>query len=328
MDLDEVPVPVREDTFVTVVAVVDEHTTAVVDLTRDAQTLLNSRYANYELVLVDNGLTSEQLIGLVDQLHVLPCIRIIRLSRRYSADTAIFAGLEAAIGDYVVVMTLGVDPVSAVPEVVTLNAAGHDIVQGLSTQRPVGGALTRFGRSMFYRYNRSRLGIDIPVDATNLVGLTRRAVNSLTNVSRNHRYLRHLIRHIGFRVVDYRYAPDTAMLQRSGLVREAVEMISSYSTHPLRMVTIAGVLAAGVNLLYAVYVVAVNIFSPSVERGWTTTSLQLSLMFIIISVILAVQSEYIGRILTESRREPSYFVTEELESDTLLSDLGRRNVSD
>jgi polyisoprenyl-phosphate glycosyltransferase len=318
----------RADMFVTVVAVVDIHTTGVLEISRQAQALLEAHYTNYELVLIDNGLASEQLAALTVALEELPCIRIIRLSRRYSTDTAIFAGLEAAIGDYVVVLTPGFDPISAIPAIVALNAAGNDVVQGISTVPLGGGVLGKIGRSMFYRYNRNRLGIDIPVEATNLVGLTRRTVNSLANVSRNHRYLRHLLRYIGFRMVEYAYTPDRGRERRPGLILEAVEMVSSYSTHPLRVVTVVGVAAAAVNLIYAVYVVAVNIFSPYVERGWTTTSLQLSLMFIVLSVILAVLSEYIGRILTESRQESSYFITEELESNTLISDLGRRNISE
>jgi hypothetical protein len=93
------------------------------------------------------------------------------------------------------------------------------------------------------------------------------------------------------------------------------------------VVTVLGSLAALFNLLYAVYVLTFTLFIGGVMEGWTTTSLQLSLMFFIISVVLAVQSEYVGRILTETRREPSYVIMEELESETLISDLNRRNVS-
>jgi hypothetical protein len=186
------------------------------------------------------------------------------------------------------------------------------------------------GRRLFYWYNRRFLGIDIPLRATYLIGLTRRAVNPLTASQRSHRYLRHLIRFIGFRLTDYSYSPTEGPSRRRTFkagYTEAIEMVSSYSTHPLRVVTVVGVLAGLFNLLYAVYVIVVRLVADRVAEGWTTTSLQLSLMFFVISVIIAVQAEYIGRILTETRREPSYFVMEELESETLIADLERRNVS-
>ena len=113
---------------------------------------------------------------------------------------------------------------------------------------------------------------------------------------------------------------------KSGYV-EAIEMISSYSTHPLRVLTALATLAALFNLFYAVYVVAIQFFVANIVEGWTTTSLQLSLMFFVICGVLAVQSEYLGRILTETRREPTYVIMEELESETLIADLKRRNVS-
>jgi hypothetical protein len=63
-----------------------------------------------------------------------------------------------------------------------------------------------------------------------------------------------------------------------------------------------------------------------VERGWTTTNLQLSVMFFILFLSLAVISEYLGRILSESRRGPEYIVLEELVSSRFIADEGRRNI--
>ena len=108
---------------------------------------------------------------------------------------------------------------------------------------------------------------------------------------------------------------------------DAIEMISSYSTHPLRVVTLLGLAAGALSLVYAGYVVVVTFTQERVAAGWPTTSLELSLMFFVVTVILAVQAEYIGRILSESRREAGYFIVEEIESDTLIAEMERRNVA-
>lgn len=322
--------PVRADIFVSVVSVVNAASEGIGSFLTDLHREVSSRYANYELIVVDNGLTQSELIDARAVLTQLPCIRVLRLSRRFSADNAIFAGLESAIGDYVVVMSPSRDPVDAIPRVVQQVQGGNDIVQGVSSA-PIGGSwVNRTGRRLFYWYNRRYLGVDIPTRATALYGFTRRAVNTLTATSRSHRYVRHLARHVGYQIGEFIYEPKKGAARqrtiKSGYV-EAIEMISSYSTHPLRVFTVVGALAALFNLLYAMYVVAVNLVVADVVEGWTTTSLQLSLMFFVICSVLAVQSEYIGRILTEARREPTYVIMEELESETLISDLQRRNVS-
>lgn len=325
------PLRDREDIFVSVVAVLDASTRGVESFVRALDEEVGRRYANYEVLLVDNGVSVAELIELRSLLTQLPCIRVLRLSRRFSIDNAVFAGIEAAIGDYLVVLNPAHDPATAIAKVVRLlRESDVDIVQGLSTV-PLGstwlGGLTR---RFFYWYNRRFLGVDIPTRATQLTGLTRRAVNSLTATTRSHRYLRHLIRHVGYQISDLHYlpleGPSRKRSVRSDYV-EAVEMISSYSTHPLRVVTIMCAGAAFINLLYAVYVLGLSVLVGGVVEGWTTTSLQLSLMFFTIGIVLAVQSEYIGRILAETRHEPSYVIMEEVESETLIADLERRNVS-
>lgn len=323
--------PERADIFISVVAVVDASTFDVEYFVRSLDGDIRPRYSNYEILLVDNGLAADELTMLRDLLDEIDCVRVLRLSRIFSTDGAIFAGLEAAIGDYLVIVGVEHDPVEVVAPVVDLlRGGGADIVQGIS-QVPIGGTWSSsLGRRVFYWYNRQYLDVDIPSRATQLTGLTRRAVNSLTATARSHRYMRHLIRHVGYRIANFEYMPRVGSTRQRAVgsgAREAVEMISSYSTHPLRVVTLLGSVAALFNLLYAAYVLTFTLVIGGVMEGWTTTSLQLSLMFFIISVVLAVQSEYLGRILTETRREPSYVIMEELESETLISDLHRRNVS-
>ncbi|TFB74348.1 glycosyltransferase [Cryobacterium glaciale] len=325
------PVHQRSDIFVSLVAVVDESTTDVGFFVRSLSDELALRYSNYEILLIDNGLVPSELQTVRTVLRELACIRVLRLSRLFSLDSAVFAGLESAIGDYLIVVTPGHDPISVIPDIIDLLAGtGTDIVQGISSVARRGTWSSRVGRRFFYWYNRKFLHVEIPSRATHLTGLTRRAVNTLTATSRSHRYLRHLIRHVGYGIADLHYEPICGAAAkrsvRSGYL-QAVEMISSYSTHPLRVVTVMGSVAALFNLFYAIYVLTVSFFVGGVVQGWTTTSLQLSIMFFIISIVLAVQSEYLGRILTETRREPSYVIMEELESETLISDMQRRNVS-
>jgi hypothetical protein len=86
------------------------------------------------------------------------------------------------------------------------------------------------------------------------------------------------------------------------------------------MVTVAGMIGALLNLLYALYVLGIYLVKPDVIAGWTTLSLQQSGMFFFICLILAVLSEYVGTILGEVRSRPLYFIAHEANSSVLLED--------
>ncbi len=319
----------RIDAFVSAVTVAEQGTADIARTVESAISVLAENYTNYELVVVDNGIAPEQLTSLRALLRDVACVRILRLSRHFAFDTAVFAGIEAAIGDYVVVFEADRDPISDVPRLVRALIDGGDIIQGISTERAGGSGIERAGRNLFYWYNKRALGVVIPERATYFTAFTRRAVNSLLSSDRQYRYLRHLMRHIGYSIIETPYTPSRGARRTRGVVagtRDGVEMITSYSMRPLRVISIGGLVAAAINLMYALYVVVTFFAVDGVERGWTTTNLQLSVMFFFLFLSLAVLSEYIGRLIAESRREPAYFIMEELASDRLVADEARRNI--
>jgi glycosyltransferase involved in cell wall biosynthesis len=318
-----------EDIFVSVVIVADAEVDALSTYLKDLSSLLEGHYTNYEILLVNNGVDQKEIIDASALLESLPCIRIMSLSQRTRYDTAVFAGLEAAIGDFVCTVNPTVDPIDSIEGIVKQNRE-YDVVQGVSDVPITGAFGNRLGRNLFYWYNRKHINIDIPINATYFASYSRRAVNALTSTHRNHRHIRHLVRLIGFRPTLFSYRPkqnpSNQRSLRTGVI-EALEIATSYSTHPLRFVTWLGVFASFINILYIGYVLALNISNTRVAEGWTTTSLQLSGMFFILFIIMVILAEYVGRILVESRQEPQYYVTDESVSTISMADVSRRNIA-
>ena len=106
----------------------------------------------------------------------------------------------------------------------------------------------------------------------------------------------------------------------------AFVVLSSIS--PLRLVSYLGIVAGSLNLLYVVYVIAVNLVRDHVAEGWTTLSVQMSAMFFMVFLILVMISEYVGRTLEEAGDRPIYDVLEERNSSELLPLHDRRNILD
>lgn len=318
-----------EDIFVSVVVVTKPETREIAAYVKKLSNMLREHYTNYEVVIVDNNASIKEISAVAELLNELPCLRVIKLSQQFKYDTALFAGLEVAIGDYVCTVDAMVDPIKDIVKLVKSNQTA-DVVQGVSSEPIKGKPGSQVGRRIFYWYNRKYVGIDVPLYATYFASYSRRAINSLTSTGRSHRHIRHLARKVGYDYVTNEYEPTqnpgSQRSLRTGVI-EALEIATSYSTHPLRFVTWLGVFAGILNVLYACYVVVVNIVRNDIAAGWTSTSMQLSLMFFVLFMIMVILSEYIGRILTESRREPSYYIADELTSTVALADDKRRNVT-
>lgn len=315
-----------QDIFVSTVVAVEHDFSHPVTYIKQLSELLSANYANYEIVVALNTQSEELLNSLRTLTHELPCIRLLAFSQEQDLDTVIYAGLESVIGDYTCVLVEGIDPVEVVSTIVSANKT-TDIVQGVSSIHPKSIGL---GRRMFYGYSRRYMGIDVPLNATYCIGLSRRAVNAITASSRDHRHIRQLIRVIGFRIENVAYTPNGALNRTWNIqtgILEAFDIATSYSTHPLRLVSWVGVGASLLNLMYAVYVVVVNLSGSEVAQGWTTTSLQLSGMFFLLFLAVVVVSEYIGRTLIEQRHEQRYIISDEYTSTVSIADVNRKNIT-
>lgn len=316
--------------FVSIVYVVDGY---VVDVDKKIVQLassLKSRYANYEILLIDNGMSKQELVSVKDLLGQTPCIRVIRLSRNHDVDTAIFAGIESSIGDYICVLYDN-DPISLVPEFIAKTLT-CDIVFGVARNLRRRSGIERAGARLFYWYSKRYLNIYVPYKSTYFISMDRSVANALTRSGRFMRHIRHMAQRVGFTstTLEYDLPSDSqpyTHVQAKTLVARAIDLISNYSSHPLRVLSYFGIVAGLLNIIYAVYVVVINLSHHDIAKGWTTLSLQSSLMFFILFMILAVLAEYIGKILNEVQQEPPYHIMQELSSTVSIADETRLNVT-
>ena len=108
----------RADTFVSVVAPLHNDGSIVADFIREVHACLEGLYTNFEIVLVDDA-SDDDTVALVSTLLTqLKCLRLMRLSRHMGDETAIVAGLESAIGDYVLTMIPDTDPPAEIEDMV------------------------------------------------------------------------------------------------------------------------------------------------------------------------------------------------------------------
>jgi polyisoprenyl-phosphate glycosyltransferase len=296
--------PLEGDTTETVVAFVEE-TVAV----------LRQLVTHYEIILVDDGVSAATVAGVRALLERYDFVRFLRLSRHFGEETAIAAGLDVAIGDYVIVMLPNMDPPSLIPEFFERARADADIVYGVRLHRKSEPLWYRAGARLFYWYINSVVKAGIPNDSTQFRCMSRQVVNAITQIRDPDQYLRLLTSYIGFRKEALPYSPinrtgEPTVRPKREAVNLARALVMDHTTHPLRTVIWIGVAIA----LFNAVVVAM--------QGGEVHD---ALAFLVLSVMLAFVGEYVGGLSRRMRDRPAYYVREEHTSSVLLRE-ERRNV--
>jgi len=304
------------ESLISIVAPLEGDTTAtVVAFVEETVGVLRQLVTHYEIILVDDGVSAETVAGVRALLERYDFVRFLRLSRHFGEETAIAAGLDVAIGDYVIVMLPNMDPPSLIPEFFERARADADIVYGVRLHRKSEPFWYRAGARLFYWYINSVVKAGIPNDSTQFRCMSRQVVNAITQIRDPDQYLRLLTSYIGFRKEALPYSPinrtgEPTVRPKREAVNLARALVMDHTTHPLRTVIWIGVVIA----LFNAVVVAV-------QGG----ELHDALAFLVLSIMLAFVGEYVGGLSRRMRDRPAYYVREEHTSSVLLRE-ERRNV--
>lgn len=292
--------------------------------------ILSANYGFYELLLVDNDAAPEVQAQVLDVQSRMPNVRLLRLSRCYAQEIALSAALDHCIGDYVVTMDLMTDQPDLVPLLVARASSGYDTVTAeYDTRRRL--LWERLLLGPFCWFASRVLGFVVRPDQSYFRVFSRRFINSLVRIRTRSRYLSCLNGIVGFQHSSIRYHREDSRRPYSvrhalRQLRSAADILVANSGVPLRLASLMGVLASFANIAYLFYVLTVSLVKQHIAEGWITTSLTQTSMFLMIFLILSVLSEYIARLVDETRGQPLYFVESETTSSVAGHGRDRLNV--
>jgi glycosyltransferase involved in cell wall biosynthesis len=307
--------------FVSVVIVVENRAKVLPALLGEFGQRLAAMVNDYELIVVDNA-SSDDTVSVLKELtgvDGLANLQVYGLTRGVDIDTASWAGVENALGDFVVTMEADSSQLDVLPEVLDRACSGYEIVtvRGKAlAQRS--GLLRGFARSLFSRTYRLLTGFDLASESSPFRVLSRRVINYILQhpmPATKYRFLPTL----GFASEHIEFA-DIAFGRSSGFgqsVDRAVKLLVTTTRLPMRLVTGLCLFGALVNVLYCGYVIIIAIVSSNIAPGWVTMSLQLSGMFFLLSLVLLVLGEYVLQVASFSSEGPAYHVGQEYTSARL-----------
>jgi len=322
--------PGDSDVFVSIIAAFHNEAPILGAFVNEISESLSRMFAHYEIILVDDGSTDGTAQRAEELLTQFDHLRLVRLSRRFGLDAAVSAGLELAIGDWVVVMDPNTDPPAIIPEMVERARQRADMIYGVRDKRAHEPLHVRFATNVFYWYAQHVMHLPLQRNATHLRVLSRQAVNAVLQIQKRELYMRVLSLYIGFRSEPFPYK----LIERGGTVRRrsfgemvnlAIAITIENSSHPLRLLSKLALTASMFNVVYAIYVILIYLFKKRVAEGWVTLSLQSALQFFLISLVLTALCEYTGRIFSRMAGSPSFYIMDEKSSAVELRN-DRRNV--
>lgn len=278
--------------------------------------ILQKEKIEYEIVFVDDGSVDGTWREIEAVQKTDNHVNGLHFSRNFGKESAMMAGLENAGGDCCVVMDCDLQhPPETIVAMYRLWQQGYEVVEGVKHTRGKESVFHKMSAGLFYKIISRAIKIDMS-RASDFKLLDRRAVDALLEMPERNAFFRALSSWIGFQSttvefdVQEREAGESKWSTKS-LFRYAVSNIVSFSSAPMNMVGITGILG----LLFAVILgiqTLVNYFSGHAVEGFTTVILLILIMGSFILMGLGVIGYYISKIYEEVKCRPRYIISKKV----------------
>jgi len=295
-----------------------------------AKTLRQRYRLACEVVYVDDGSTDATLAiarGLgAEALDV----QLVSLSRNFGKEAALMAGLDHARRGAVLFMDGdGQHPPDIVEQLVGhWIDGGYDVVYTAKANRDNESLMRRLAVHGFYALINWGARQKIPEDAGDFRLLSPRAAAALRQLPERNRFFKGLASWIGFRQIRVDYEPAArahgiTTFSPSRLVGLSIEGLTSFSVAPLRFASLLGVLLATVAFLFGLSILWETFTTGKSVPGYPSLVVGLMTIGGVQLIMIGIVGEYIGKILSELKARPIYFVAEHsvkpLEAETTAS---------
>lgn len=283
-----------------------------------------------ELLFVDDG-SVDKTWSIITAAHAeTPLVRGIRLSANFGQQNAMFAGFEAAKGDFVITVDSDLqDDISVIRDMIRDARRGVDVVYGVRKARTKDVFFKRFTAEMYYKLMKF-LGVDLVYNHSEFRGISRRALEALMRYREKALFLRGLVRRLGFRTSEVYYAREE---RRAGetkyhflkLLYTALTGITSFTFFPLRLVTLLGLGLFFLSFVLTLWILWQKFINFTAVPGWTSSVLPLAVFSGMQLFCLGIIGEYLTVIFREVKDRPRFHIVETTESGAAAGRDGKKD---
>jgi glycosyltransferase involved in cell wall biosynthesis len=270
-----------------------------------------------EVVYVDDGSTDATL-SIANGLAASSLdVQVVSLSRNFGKEAALMAGLDHARRGAVLFMD---GDGQHAPELVETLVGhwidgGYDVVYTAKAHRDNESAVRRIAVHGFYFLINWGARQKIPEDAGDFRLLSPRAAAALRQLPERNRFFKGLATWIGFKQIRVDYEPASraygvTTFSPGRLLGLSIEGLTSFSVAPLRIASLLGLLLAFVAFLFGLSILWETVVSGKSVPGYPSLVVGLMTIGGVQLIMIGIVGEYIGKILSEMKARPIYFVSE------------------
>ncbi len=276
---------------------------------------------DYEIVFVNDGSRDATLHNLKKIHAEQKCpVKIISFARNFGKESALFAGLQHAQGDYISLIDADLQQrPEIVRDMVRIleDKPECDVVAAYQDRRGEGKVLSFF-KKCFYALINTVSNVQLQPDASDFRTFRRSVAESILELTEYHRFSKGIFAWVGY---ETEFIPYTACQRHSGktkwsfrkLFSYAVGGIVDYSTAPLKLATYLGGFTAFAALVYLIVVVLQKLISGIDVPGFATIIVLILLLGGIQLICIGIIGEYVGRTFEQSKNRPVFVAKEVLD---------------
>nr|WP_295949118.1 glycosyltransferase family 2 protein [uncultured Agathobaculum sp.] len=274
-------------------------------------------YADFEFVFIDDGSEDNTLPTLRRLAAADRRVRFVSFSRNFGKEAGMLAGLEAATGDYVALMDADLqDPPALLPELYkAVTEEGYDCAATRRTTREGEPPIRSFCARLFYKLINKISDADIVDGARDYRLMRRSMVDAILSLREYNRFSKGIFGWVGFKT---KWVPYVNVERVAGetkwsfwkLFRYSLEGIVAFSTVPLALASVLGVLVCLAAFVFVVVVLVKTLAFGDPVGGWPSMMCVILFLGGVQLLCIGILGQYLSKTYLETKRRPVYLVRE------------------
>lgn len=290
----------------------EEESIALIEDSMNRVAQENAAY-EWEFLLINDGSTDRTLSGMI-RLHQKDSrFSYVDLSRNYGKEVAMMAGFDFVNSDAVIIMDADMQhPISTIPEMLRYWEEGYDDVYA-QRQQSNESWFKRKSSQVYYRLLQKVTRIPIPKDAGDFRLLDSSCIKALRQMRETERNTKGMYSWIGFKKKGVAYIQQERQNGHTkwsffSLLNLAVNGITSFTTAPLRMASVLGLVVSTLTFVYLIYIIFTTLVYGESIQGYPTIMVTVLFLGGVQLISLGIIGEYLGKVFNEVKRRPGYFI--------------------
>lgn len=272
----------------------------------------------FEIIVVNDG-SKDNTIEVVKELtQKFSSLVFLSFSRNFGKEAAIAAGLSHAKGEVTILMDAdGQHPFEYIATMIEKWQNGVDVVYAIRQTRHDQGNLQIGLTGLFYKLVNWGTKIKIPPNAGDFRLMDQQVVKALNLLPEKNRFMKGLYAWVGFNSVAIEYQPLNRLNGKSqfgfmGSLRLGITGLLAFSTLPLKLLTLVGIVVSSVSIAYGIYMLAGYFYYGTTVPGYATLAISIMFFSGVQLLAMGIIAAYIGRIYEEVKQRPLYLVQDHI----------------